>query len=906
MLSQQRPSLGEPRRASPPAHVRVCICLRPCTQGDPCIRSLDSRSLEIINWRNKMETMQYQFNTFYGDQATQHDIYTGSVQPVLCHLLEGQNASVLAYGPTSAGKTYTMLGSPEQPGVIPRALWDVLQMTREASCSPGAEEWDFSVSMSYLEIYQEKVLDLPIREDRDQNILIPGLTEQELRGFGDFEQHFLPASRNRTVASTQLNDHSSCSHAMLLVRVARSQRVPPHRRHVAKLCLIELAGSEDNRRTGNRGLWLKESGAINASLHLLSKVVDALNQGLPRVPYRDSKLTRLLQDSLEGSAHSVIIANVAPEQHFYFDTLSTLNLATKSKQVVNRPFTQETLQAPAAHKRPPEDPGAGSEGAGPGAKRPPEEEPPEAEPLSSLSGGAGQRLPLLSTPRRERVAVLRQLEETRRELQKLKERQKEREAVALLDKACQPKPLHHSEAPAGAQKQTVVLPLQQVQTPVGQQAMPSGAEGSWRHEQDLGGSPAHQILTDLVQKLEGVRKPKKLWPDVYKPQKVATVACEILAQALDKESPAMIATPPREKPLVAWLKAYALQGVLIGNLLTLQQIRGLSLGLEALTNITAEGLRRTSDALTILANYAKQNHLLIQTILQKDLYPLPADVAMEQHFYFDTLNFAAKSKQVVNRPFTQETLQAPAARKRPPEDPGAGSEGAGPGAKRPPEEEPPKAEPLSSLLPLEQLDPRLVQRLLVLEQLEKQQGGAGRRLPLLSTPRQEQVAVLRQLEETCRELQKLKERQKEREAMALLDKACQPKPLHHTSADPRWAAGHAQWSRRDPGHTKEAGAENRALGWELVSCPDLLARSRENLLARLNEGDAKELQALCSIGDKRAQRILAWRQQHGPFSQVEDLQQVEGMTARHVASFLKANLLSALGCDPFALPPPAQ
>ncbi|XP_039356081.1 kinesin-like protein KIF22 isoform X2 [Mauremys reevesii] len=102
MLSQQKASLAEPRRASPPAHVRVCVRLRPCSQGDPCIRGLDSRSLEIINWRNKMETIQ--FDTFYGDQATQNDIYTGSVRPVLCHLLEGQNASVLAYGRTGAGE----------------------------------------------------------------------------------------------------------------------------------------------------------------------------------------------------------------------------------------------------------------------------------------------------------------------------------------------------------------------------------------------------------------------------------------------------------------------------------------------------------------------------------------------------------------------------------------------------------------------------------------------------------------------------------------------------------------------------------------------------------------------------------------------------------------------------------
>ncbi|XP_067419967.1 kinesin-like protein KIF22 isoform X2 [Emydura macquarii macquarii] len=617
MPSQQRASMAEPRRACPQARVQVCVRLRPCSQGDPCIRGLNSRSLEIINWRNKKETMQYQFDTFYGDKATQHDIYTGSVQPVLRHLLEGQNASVLAYGPTGAGKTHTMLGSPEQPGMVPRALRDVLQMTREASCLPEGEEWSYSVSMSYLEIYQEKVLDLlepshqdlPIREDRDRNILIPGLTERELGSFGDFERYFLPASCNRTMASTRLNDRSSRSHAVLLVRVAQAQRVPPYRRRVAKLCLIDLAGSEDNRRTGNRGLQLKESSAINASLHVLSKVVDALNQGLPRVPYRDSKLTRLLQDSLGGSAHSVIIANIAPEQHFYLDTLSTLNFAAKSKQVVNRPFTQETLPAPAVRKRPSEDPAAGGEGVSPGAKRPHEDESPEAEPLSSLlpleqldpglvqrllgleqlekqQGGGGRRLPLLNTPRRERVALLRQLEETRSELQKLKEKQKELEAAALLDKARRPKPLQHSKAPSRPCKQAVVLPLQQVQTPLGKEAMPKGGE-------------------------------------------------EIL-------------------------------------------------------------------------------------VVQK-------------------------------------------------------------------------------------------------------------------------------------------------------------------------------------GQVEGSGAENEAPAWELTLRPDLLARSRKNIVALLNEGSTKELRTLHRIGDKKARLIMAWRQLHGPFTQVEDLEKVEGMTAKHVASFLKANLLSSLG----SLSPPA-
>lgn len=130
-------------------------------------------------------------------------------------------------------------------------------------------------------------------------------------------------------------------------QVVKSRRGPPHRQQTGKLYLVDLAGSEDNRRTGNQGIRLKESGAINLSLFTLSKVVDALNTGAGgRVPYRDSKLTRLLQDSLGGSAHSVMITNIAPEYRYYFDTFSALNFAAKSKQIVNRPFVKETVLAP--------------------------------------------------------------------------------------------------------------------------------------------------------------------------------------------------------------------------------------------------------------------------------------------------------------------------------------------------------------------------------------------------------------------------------------------------------------------------------------------------------------------------------------------------------------------------------
>uniref|UniRef100_A0A8C5WW43 Kinesin-like protein n=1 Tax=Laticauda laticaudata TaxID=8630 RepID=A0A8C5WW43_LATLA len=494
--------------------VQVCVRLRPAVgtgqgQEAPCVRGVDSHSLEILNWRNEMETMKYRFDAFYGEAATQQDVYMGSVQPLLHHLLKGQNASILAYGPTGAGKTHTMLGNPDHPGVIPRAVRDVLQMTRDAS----EDKCKYSVSMSYLEIYQEKVLDLlqpslrdlPIREDRNHNILVPDLTQKEITNFADFERHFLPASRKRTVASTQLNQRSSRSHTVLLVLVNQIQNWLTYSHQTAKLCLIDLAGSEDNRRTGNKGLRLKESGAINSSLFVLSKVVDALNQGLPRVPYRDSKLTRLLQDSLGGSAHSLIIANIAPEKKYYFDTLTSLNFAAKSKQIVNKPFTQKALLQTGSRK--PAKPGEtetlsnqaetgrslsdgkrpcpGFSDADPEAKRPclqvqpgPSEEKPLSSllPLENLDPTLAERLlrlealekekagsstlPLLNTPRRERLNVLKLLDETRRELKRVKEKQTEMEAQTLKNKGAL-----FLQA-ANPRKQATVLPLQQVQTPI--------------------------------------------------------------------------------------------------------------------------------------------------------------------------------------------------------------------------------------------------------------------------------------------------------------------------------------------------------------------------------------------------------------------------------------------------------
>ncbi|KAG8507058.1 LOW QUALITY PROTEIN: Kinesin-like protein KIF22, partial [Galemys pyrenaicus] len=385
-------------------------------------------------------------------KALQQDIYMGSVQPILRHLLERQCQCACLWTHRGREDPYNA-GHPRATSSQGRR---VLRVCHEPS-----------VIMSSLEIYQEKVLDLldpasgdlVIREDCWGNILIPGLTQKPVTSFADFERHFLPASRNRTVGATRLNQRSSGSHAVLLVKVDQRNRE-------GKLYLIDLAGSEDNPRTGSKGLRLKESGASNTSLFVLGKVVDALNQGLPAVPYWASKLTRLLQDSPGGSAHSILIANMAPERRFYLDTVSALNFAARSKEVTNRSFTNDSLQTPKL---------------GPLQKLS-SMDPAMLDRLMSLDHLLGSRgnqgTPLLSTPKREQMVLIKTMEEKDLGIQRLKMKQKELEAKVLAQEATDPKdkencsptmlqPLaRRTVTVAKPLKKAVVMPLQLIQEQV--------------------------------------------------------------------------------------------------------------------------------------------------------------------------------------------------------------------------------------------------------------------------------------------------------------------------------------------------------------------------------------------------------------------------------------------------------
>ncbi|KNE70778.1 hypothetical protein AMAG_14902 [Allomyces macrogynus ATCC 38327] len=317
--------------------VRVALRVRPRkpTEQDECLALVpESASVQIPGRDGQWQ--EFQLDNVYGPDTTQRAIFDANVRPMLDEALTGVNATVFAYGMTGSGKTFTIEGTAEHPGIVINTVMYLLAKRTHAN--------DFSFSVSFFEIYCENVIDLlaatrptssgatapsgnqsasgqgslngsgskslDIRTGEHGEIMVVGLQSVAVGEYGDFQRAYRKAAENRSVAATNLNERSSRSHLVIQIHLKR-KRGPGKAGLRAKINLVDLAGSENNRRTGNKGQQLKESGAINTSLFTLGKVVDALNEGLPRVPYRESKMTRILQDSLGGKAAALIIANVA-------------------------------------------------------------------------------------------------------------------------------------------------------------------------------------------------------------------------------------------------------------------------------------------------------------------------------------------------------------------------------------------------------------------------------------------------------------------------------------------------------------------------------------------------------------------------------------------------------------------
>eukprot|EP01063_Lacrimia_lanifica_P003698 TRINITY_DN119_c0_g2_i1.p1 TRINITY_DN119_c0_g2~~TRINITY_DN119_c0_g2_i1.p1 ORF type:complete len:1452 (+),score=588.59 TRINITY_DN119_c0_g2_i1:77-4432(+) len=352
-------------------NVKVAVRVRPLwakeemDQALPCTKVIDSQQLLLGKDR------AFTFDTVFGAGAQQADVYEGVAAPLMEQFFHGINCTVLAYGQTGAGKTYTMgTGDltgilPDDEGIVPRVvahLFSTLEKKKKAAEAKGGT-LTFKCKLSFIEIYNESLRDLlrpsttaknlQIREDTNGGIVVNGaheeLVERPEEAFNQLDNGIF----SRTTGATMMNGCSSRSHSILTFVLEQhlfaSLDANPDVT-VAKLHLVDLAGSERNKKTQAVGQRFKEAVSINTGLLALGNVISILGEASKtekktHVPYRDSKLTRLLQDSLGGNASTLIIACVSPADTNFEETLNTLKYANRAKNIRNKPIVNKDPHA---------------------------------------------------------------------------------------------------------------------------------------------------------------------------------------------------------------------------------------------------------------------------------------------------------------------------------------------------------------------------------------------------------------------------------------------------------------------------------------------------------------------------------------------------------------------------------
>jgi len=306
----------------------------------------------------------YQFDRVFGPDTTQEEIYKATTQEIVFETLKGKNCTVFAYGSTGAGKTFTMLGTDSDPGIIPRSLVDIFQGIEKIEANPPKSDLaevttrEWTVKLSYLEVYNETIYDLltekqrplqPCEDPNDARVKVLGLTEIVVTSVDQVLELLNQGNTRRRMESTAANLVSSRSHAVIQVNVeclevevkppieAGRRRVgdkPKKQITSSKLSLIDLAGSERAASTQNRGARLREGANINKSLLALANCINALSSKKgSRVKYRDSKLTHLLKSSLEGNCRLSMIAAINPSHKCYEESHNTLKYANRAKDI---------------------------------------------------------------------------------------------------------------------------------------------------------------------------------------------------------------------------------------------------------------------------------------------------------------------------------------------------------------------------------------------------------------------------------------------------------------------------------------------------------------------------------------------------------------------------------------------
>ncbi|KAG5945425.1 hypothetical protein E4U53_006710 [Claviceps sorghi] len=299
-------------------------------------------SRSVVPTSKKVKDQVFAFDRVFDENTTQSDVYEGTTKNLLDSVLDGYNATVFAYGATGCGKTHTITGTAQHPGIIFLTMQELFEKIDERS-----QEKTTELSLSYLEIYNETIRDLLVpggspaglmlREDSNQAVTVFGLSSHHPKNVEEVMDMIIQGNEYRTVSPTEANATSSRSHAVLQINVAQKDRNAdvnePHT--MATLSIIDLAGSERASVTKNRGVRLTEGANINKSLLALGSCINALCDKRQRahVPYRNSKLTRLLKFSLGGNCKTVMIVCVSPSSAHFDETQNTLRYANRAKNI---------------------------------------------------------------------------------------------------------------------------------------------------------------------------------------------------------------------------------------------------------------------------------------------------------------------------------------------------------------------------------------------------------------------------------------------------------------------------------------------------------------------------------------------------------------------------------------------
>ncbi|XP_078423865.1 kinesin-like protein KIF27 [Cetorhinus maximus] len=349
--------------------VKVAVRIRPLLpkeilhNNQVCVRVVPNTQQVVIG-----KDRAFTFDFVFGQKSSQEDVYSACIKPLVISAIEGYNATVFAYGQTGSGKTYTIGGghiasfSDELKGIIPRAIHEIFQNITEN------HNIDFHVKVSYIEVYKEELRDLlelqstskdiHIREDEKGNTVITGAKECEIETPDEMLSLLEAGNAARHTGTTQMNEHSSRSHAIFTMYLnqkqpSNGQQSNTDEEHIikesersfqlisSKFCFVDLAGSERVTKTGNTGERFKESVQINSGLLALGNVISALGDPKRKsihIPYRDTKITRLLKDSLGGNAKTVMIACISPSSSNFDESLNTLKYANRARDIRNKPI----------------------------------------------------------------------------------------------------------------------------------------------------------------------------------------------------------------------------------------------------------------------------------------------------------------------------------------------------------------------------------------------------------------------------------------------------------------------------------------------------------------------------------------------------------------------------------------